>query len=74
MKKRWKVKELIEIVEADGWYFVRMKGDHRHFHHPVKTGNTTIPGKLSSVLDPFVSDSIFKQAGISKEFIQKYFL
>ena len=26
-----KVKHLIKLIEADGWYLRRMKGSHRHF-------------------------------------------
>ena len=33
-----KVKELIALLEADGWYQVRMKGSHRQFHHQTKPG------------------------------------
>jgi len=29
-----KVKDLIALLEADGWLQVRMKGSHRQFHHP----------------------------------------
>jgi predicted RNA binding protein YcfA (HicA-like mRNA interferase family) len=42
-----KVKEIIKIIEADGWFFVRQRGSHRQFKHPIKKGTTTIPGKLA---------------------------
>jgi predicted RNA binding protein YcfA (HicA-like mRNA interferase family) len=31
-----KVKEMIEIIENDGWYLDRIKGSHRQFKHSVK--------------------------------------
>jgi predicted RNA binding protein YcfA (HicA-like mRNA interferase family) len=31
MGKVYTVKELLVILEADGWYFVRQKGSHAHF-------------------------------------------
>ena len=40
-----KVKELIEIIEADGWYLERIKGSHRQYKHPTKSGTVTIAGK-----------------------------
>jgi predicted RNA binding protein YcfA (HicA-like mRNA interferase family) len=29
-----KVREVITLVERDGWYLVRMRGDHRQYKHP----------------------------------------
>lgn len=36
-------KELEKIVKAEGWYFVRQCGSHRHYKHPDKKGKVTIP-------------------------------
>ncbi len=62
---RKKVKEMIAIIEADGWYFVRQKGSHKQYHHPVKGGCVTIDdhGKNKELDHPIVS-SILKQAGL----------
>ncbi len=38
-----KVREVIRMLEADGWYQVRQTGSHRHFKHPVKFGIVTVP-------------------------------
>lgn len=43
-----KVKEMIEIIETDGWFLDRTKGSHRQFKHPIKKGTVTIAGKLST--------------------------
>jgi len=64
---RMKVKELIELLEADGWYQVRMKGSHRQFHHPTKKGTVTVAGKPNVDIPPSTLNSAFKQAGIKKE-------
>ena len=32
-----KVKELIKLIESDGWVQIRMKGSHRQYKHPKKT-------------------------------------
>jgi predicted RNA binding protein YcfA (HicA-like mRNA interferase family) len=62
-----KVKELIELLEADGWYQVRMKGSHRQFHHPTKKGTVTVAGKLSVDMPTGTLSSALKQAGLTKE-------
>ncbi|MFZ3013558.1 MAG: type II toxin-antitoxin system HicA family toxin [Nitrospira sp.] len=62
-----KVKELIELLEADGWYQVRMKGSHRQFHHPRKKGTVTVAGKPNVDIPPGTLNSAFKQAGLKKE-------
>jgi predicted RNA binding protein YcfA (HicA-like mRNA interferase family) len=40
-----KVKELIKLIENDGWRLVRTKGSHRQFHRPTKSGTVTVSGK-----------------------------
>ena len=60
--KIWKVREMINYVESDGWYFVSQRGSHRQFKHPTKTRRVTIPGNLSDDLLPGTANSILKQA------------
>ncbi|GAA3924965.1 type II toxin-antitoxin system HicA family toxin [Litoribacillus peritrichatus] len=36
-------REMIALIEADGWYLVRTKGSHHHFKHPTKKGLVTVP-------------------------------
>ena len=60
-----KVREAIKIVEADGWYFVRQRGSHRHFKHPTKRGKVTIPGPPSKDLTTPIWKSILEQAGLN---------
>lgn len=54
--------DLIKMIEADGWYQVRCKGDHHHFKHPTKKGLVTIPHPKKD-LPPSTVNSILKQAG-----------
>ena len=35
--------EVIKKIEADGWFFVRQTGSHRHYRHPTKPGIATVP-------------------------------
>jgi len=33
-----KVRDVLKLIEDDGWYQVAQKGSHRQFKHPVKLG------------------------------------
>ena len=61
-----KVKEVIRLLEDDGWYLVRTKGSHRQFKHPTKAGRVTIAGHPSDDLAPGTYNSILKQAGLKE--------
>lgn len=61
-----KVRDVIAILEADGWYLVATKGSHRQFKHPTKKGRVTVPGKLSDNLAPGTLSNIYKQAQIQR--------
>lgn len=61
--KKYKVKEIIKMLEEDGWFLVATKGSHRQFKHPSKAGKVTVNAKPSDVLSQEVLNSIFKQAG-----------
>ena len=61
--KRYKVKEVIKMLETDGWVLNTTKGNHRQFKHPTKKGKVTIRGKASDDLSQFLLNSIWKQAG-----------
>jgi predicted RNA binding protein YcfA (HicA-like mRNA interferase family) len=62
MPKSMKVREIIRLVEQDGWYYIGTRGSHRQFKHPTKSGKVTIPGHLSETLPPKTVKSIFDQA------------
>lgn len=59
-----KVKEIINIIEKDGWFFVRQKGSHRQFNHLTKKSTVTIAGKPSDDIAKGTEKSILKQAGL----------
>lgn len=62
-----KVKDLIALIEADGWQQVRLKGSHRQFHHPTKSGTVTVAGKPSVDIPPGTLNGALKLAGLNKE-------
>ena len=61
--RRYKVIEVIRMLEKDGWEYCYSKGDHRQFRHAEKRGKVTVRGKDSDTLDQFILNSIWKQAG-----------
>ncbi len=61
--KRFKVKEILKMLIADGWFLSRTKSSHRQYKHLTKKGTVTINGKPSDTLNQFILNSIFKQAG-----------
>jgi len=61
-----KVKELIELIRADGWFQVRMRGSHRQFRHALRSGTVTVSGKASVDVPPGTLQSVLKQAGLRK--------
>jgi predicted RNA binding protein YcfA (HicA-like mRNA interferase family) len=61
-----KVREVIKLIERDGWIQVRMRGDHRQYHHPSKPGTVTVSGKFSDDVHPKTLRSILSQAGLAR--------
>lgn len=57
-----KVKEIIKLIEKDGWFLIRQRGSHRQYKHSVKSGLVTIPGKESDDLKKGTENSILKQS------------
>jgi predicted RNA binding protein YcfA (HicA-like mRNA interferase family) len=62
-----KVRDVLKLLEDDGWYLVRTRGSHRQYKHPTKAGLVTLAGKTGDDLAPGTLNSIFKQAGLKKE-------
>ncbi len=59
-----KVRNLIRLIERDGWYLARTRGSHRQFRHPTKSGTVTVAGKLGLDVPPGTLNSVLKQAGL----------
>jgi predicted RNA binding protein YcfA (HicA-like mRNA interferase family) len=62
-----KVRDVIKCVEADGWYYVRTRGDHRQYKHPTKKNVVTIPGQLGDEMPTGTLSNIFRQAEIKRK-------
>lgn len=60
-----KAREILRIIERDGWRISRQKGSHRQYKHLYKKGVVTLSFHgLSDDVAPGTLNSIFKQAGI----------
>ena len=55
-------KDLVKMIETDGWYLARISGGHWQYKHPTKRGLVTIPLKISKNIEL----SIMRQAGIRR--------
>jgi len=57
-------REIIKLIEADGWYHVSTEGDHWHFRHPTKPGKVTVVHPSKDILIKLLR-SIEKQSGVN---------
>jgi predicted RNA binding protein YcfA (HicA-like mRNA interferase family) len=62
-----KVRNVVKLIEDDGWRLARTRGSHRQYKHPDKPGLVTIAGKPGDDLAPGTLGSILKQAGLTKK-------
>lgn len=40
-----KIREMIRLIEQDGWFQIAMRGSHRKYKHNSKLGRVTIAGQ-----------------------------
>ncbi len=61
-----KIRDVIKLIERNGWYQVRTRGSHRQYRHPIKKGLVSISGNLSDDIAKGTLNSILKQAGLKR--------
>jgi predicted RNA binding protein YcfA (HicA-like mRNA interferase family) len=61
---KMKVRDIIRLIEADGWFLDRTRGSHRQYKHSTKRGLVTVAGKPGDDLAPGTKNSILKQSGL----------
>lgn len=49
MGKTLSSREVIAILQADGWYEVNQVGSHKQFKHPAKKGKVTVQSPLKEL-------------------------
>ncbi len=61
-----KVRAVIRLIEADGWFLVKTRGSHRQYKHPVKLGRVTVPGHRNDDLHTDTLKSVLRQAQLEE--------
>lgn len=61
-----KVRDVIKLIEGDGWYLVTTRGSYRQYKHPTKSGRVTIAGHQNDDLAPGTLNSVIKQAQLQQ--------
>lgn len=56
-------REVIDLMLADGWFEVGVKGSHHQFKHPIKSGRVTVPHPKSEIAKGTLH-GILKSAGL----------
>jgi len=62
-----KVRDLIKLIENDGWRHVRTRGSHRQYKHEIKKGRVTVPGHPADDIHPGTLKSVLQQAGLKEK-------
>jgi predicted RNA binding protein YcfA (HicA-like mRNA interferase family) len=61
-----KIRDVLAMLHADGWYLVGQRGSHRQLKHPTKPGRVTVAGKPGDDIAIGTLAGIFKQAGLKR--------
>lgn len=61
--KSYSSREIIRILEENGWYEVAIVGSHHQFKHPHKKGRTTVKHPDKDIPLPTLK-SIERQSGL----------
>ena len=62
-----KVRELIRLLEQNGWLLIRTRGGHRYFAHPERRRGVTVSGNLGRDVPPGTLSAILREAGLKRE-------
>jgi len=62
-----KIRDVIKLIEEDGWFLVATRGSHHQYKHMSKAGRVTIAGHPGDDVSPGALNSIRKQAQLEKE-------
>lgn len=61
-----KVKQVIELLEANGWIYMGTKGDHHKYFKEGARRPIIIPGNKNDELADGTLQSILREAGLKK--------
>ena len=67
-----KVREVLEILEREGWVIVRQRGSHRQLQHPSGRGTVTVAGALGDDIPRGTLASFWRQAHMRGKTMKGY--
>lgn len=56
-------RKIIQMLKAEGWFFIGAEGDHYHFRHLERPGKVTVPHPEKDVKIKTIM-SIERQSGV----------
>ena len=62
-----KFREVIRLLEDDGWEVVQQQGSHRQYKHLTKKGRVTVAGKPAHDVPKGTLASILRQAQLKEK-------
>jgi predicted RNA binding protein YcfA (HicA-like mRNA interferase family) len=60
------MRELVKLLEEDGWYLSRVWGNQKQFKHRKKPGLVTLAGNTNDEVAPGAAHSITEQADLKE--------
>ncbi len=61
-----KVKEVVSILEQNGWTLARQSGSHRTYKHPDHPMLVTVSGRWNSTMTVDMLTSVRRMSGIEE--------
>lgn len=59
-----KYRDIIKIIEKDGWFIINQRGSHKQYKHNIKKNKVTIAGTGNKDIPLKTLKSILKQSEI----------
>ena len=66
LPSRMKVRDILRLLERDGWFVIHHRSSHRLLKHPTKPGRAAVAGHPGDTLPPGTLNSIMQQAALRK--------
>jgi predicted RNA binding protein YcfA (HicA-like mRNA interferase family) len=61
-----KVREVVAVLERNGWVLVRQRGSHRNYRRPDSPVVVTVAGKRSETIRPGTLAHIRRTSGLEE--------
>ena len=59
-----KCREILRLIEADGWTLVAERGSHRLYQHPSKRGRVTVVAEPADDVPKWTAANILRHAAL----------